>query len=133
MNHTLRIEDAASVKPKKLQGDLYLGPDWIAYVAYRRGEVSYLGLLFLTLIWYIVRAQKMENWRDSLKGKPVEQMVEECPGSWFLPIGDVVRIESKFLAVLLITTSGGVVYRLDVPRYREFLGHAEKHGWPVAR
>ncbi len=132
MNHTLRIEDAESVKPVKLQGDLYLGPDWIAYLAFRRGEVSTLALLFFTLIWFIVRAQKMENWRDTLKGKSVDQMMEECPGSWMLRVEEIVSITRKFPASLVITTTGGTIYRLNVPRYRELFRHAEKHGWPLA-
>lgn len=132
MTELLRIEDAESIKPEKLQGDIYCSPDQLAFVAFKRGRLSPLFFVLFNVFWFIIRAQKMEAWRDSLRGKSIDQMVQENEGSWVLQRGDIREMKRSFPATLTVTTVAGSQYKLQVPRFSDFKEFATRNHFPLS-
>jgi len=131
VSEMLRIDDAECAQPTRLQGDLYLVPDRFMFACYRKGAPSLLLLMFFTFVYYIVRSIRMNKWRLSLEGKPMEQIMREAPGSWSLAISDVLEMQKRFPATLIIHTRQEDEYRLSVPRWQDFQRFAVRHNWPL--
>jgi hypothetical protein len=127
----LRIENAESVKPENCEGDLYLTSDQIVFVAYRKSPPFAVAFLFFNIFTFIAHGIRMNKWRDSLKGKTLDQLAGAVPHSWSLKRSDIVEMRKRFPATLIIHTHVGKEYRLSVPLWRDFKEFATKHSWPL--
>lgn len=128
----LRIEDAECILPEKMQGDLLIYPDELVFVTYQRSPTNTLKIMFGGLFGFLWRASKMNDWRDRMRGKTIDEMIALAPGSWRLCLADVQRAEKKFPAYLVLHIVNGQVYRLSVPRWQDFKYFAEKRKMPIA-
>jgi len=132
LNPFIRFENVECQLPTKLDGDLYISPEQLAFVAYKPGNNSGWPVIFFGIIGFLVSAQKRDKWRDSLKGKSVEELVRDIPDSWMVPLTDVVSMQKKFPATVIVNTTSRVTYRLTVPRWPDFKEFAQKHRWPLS-
>jgi len=132
MTNVLRIEDAESMKPKKLQGDIYCTPGQLAFVAFKRGNLSPLFIVFFNIFWFLIRAQRMEAWRDSLRGKSIDQMVQENEDSWVLQRTEIREMKHSFPATLTVTTVAGPQYKVQVPRFTDFKEFTVRNHYPIS-
>jgi predicted RNA-binding protein (virulence factor B family) len=130
MMNCLHIDDAEWNRPKQCQGDLFIDQQAMAFIVYTQGNTGSLAALLFGVIGFIVRSHRMNKWRDTLRGKSMDQMIEENDGSWKLSKQAIKCWKLKFPAKLLIETVNGENYRLSVPRFPDFKEYIRKNDWP---